>query len=234
MPHARLACLTALTASLLAGAARADAGATLSLQSDARERGISYSGNRPSFQLGLAWDGEAGWYGGALLAWARFDDEHHGAWLRAYGGRVFALLPGLDGEAGLLLNRFENVSRYDFAEAYAGLLGERWNLRLHHSPDYYGSGQRSIYGEFNLRWPLGQDVSAFGHVGVLHGHGAALQAYVEAQGAVRVDQRMGASWQMGRGCELQLAWVAAGRGGPYTWTDPTRRRALVLSLSAAF
>jgi hypothetical protein len=28
--------------------------------------------------------------------------------------------------------------------------------------------------------------------------------------------------------------VAAGRGGPYTWTDATRRRALVLGLTVAF
>lgn len=233
MPHARLACLTALSASLLTGAARADVGATLSLQSDARERGLSYSGNRPSAQFSLVWDGEAGWYAGALLTRARFDAEHHGTWLRAYAGRVAALLPGLDGEAGLLLNRFENLSRYDFAEAYVGLLGERWNLRLHHAPNYYGSGQRSVYGEFNLRWPIGRDVAAFGHVGRLNGHGAAA-AYAQPQGSVRVDQRVGASWQLGQGCELQLAWVAASRGGPYTWTDPTRRRAVVLGFNAAF
>ncbi|CAM3660666.1 TorF family putative porin [Roseateles saccharophilus] len=233
MPSTRLACLTSLTAALLAGAVRADVGATLSLQTDSRDRGLSYSGNRPSAQLGLTWDGDAGGYAGALLTHARFDAEHQGAWLRVYGGRVVALRPGLDGEAGLLWNRFERLSQYDFAEVYAGLLGERWSLRLHHSPNYYGSGQRSVYGEFNLRWPLGPEVAAFGHAGVLRGRGAALPAYVEPLGPTRIDLRAGLSWQLGRGCELQLAWVTASRGGPYTWTDPTRRRAAVLSFNAA-
>lgn len=240
MPHARqarlgfLVLLSLLTAPLLAGVAQADAGGTLSLQSDARERGLSYSGSRPSAQLGLAWDSDAGWYAGTLLSRARFDAEHRGAWLRLYGGRVVGLATGLDGELGLVANRFESLSRYDFVEAYAGLLGERWSLRLHHATDYYGSGQRSVYGEFNWRWPLAKDVAAVGHAGVLRGRGGnAPPAYVEPHGPSRVDWRAGASWQLGGGCELQLSWVGASRGGPYTWTDSTRRRAAVLSISAA-
>ena len=234
MPPARLARLTPLIAPLLAcaGAACADVGATLSLQSDARERGMSYSANDPSAQAGLAWDGRTGWYGGASLTQARFTDRR-GAWLRAYGGRVIELAPGLDGEAGLLVNRFENVSRYDFVEAYAGLLGERWNLRLHHSPDYYGSGQRSLYGELNLRWPVAKGLAAVGHAGVLRGWGGAGQSYGEPHGPTRIDLRAGAAWQLGERCELQLAWVSASRGGPYTWMDSTRRRTVVLGLSAA-
>lgn len=234
-PPARLARLTTLVATLLAGAglARADVGATLSLQTDARERGMSYSANRPSAQLGLAWDGEAGWYAGAQLAHARFS-QRRGAALQVYGGRVVELAPGLDGEAGLVAHAYENVSSYDYQEVYAGLLGERWNLRAYVSPDYYGIGQRSLYTEFNLRWPLAPGVAALGHVGLLRGWGGQPSRYGEPRGATRVDLRLGVSRQLGASSELQLAWTAAGRGGPYTWTDATRRRALVLSLTTAF
>jgi uncharacterized protein (TIGR02001 family) len=236
MPPARLARLTTLTASLLAGAggAHADIGGTVSMQTDARERGLSYSANRPSAQIGLAWDGEAGWYAGGQLGYARFAQQNRGATLQLYGGRVFALGPGLDGEAGIAAHAYENVSRYDYLEAYAGLLGERWNLRAYFSPDYYGIGQRSLYTEFNLRWPLAPGLAALGHVGLLQGHKGASLPYVESRSATRLDWRAGVSWQLGERTELQLAAVAAGSGGPYTWTEATRRRTVVLSLTTAF
>lgn len=241
MPRARPALWPSFARSILpaalllavGGRAAADVGATLSLQSDARERGLSYSAGRPSGQAGLAWDGEAGGYAGASLTEARFTDRR-GAWLRVYGGRVVELAPGLDAEAGLLVNRFENVSRYDFVEFYAGLLGQRWSLRLHHARDYFGSGQRSLYGELNLRWPVADGLALVGHVGVLRGLGEArLPFYLEPHGPARIDWRAGASWQVGQGCELQLAWVAVSRGGPYTWAGDVRRQTAVLGLSAA-
>lgn len=235
MPPARPARLLLLLAPLLAGTgpAQADVGATLSVQTDARDRGMSYSANRPGAQLGLVWDGAAGWYGGASLTRARFTGRQ-GAWLRLYGGRVVGLQPGLDGEAGLVVHRFENVSRYDYVEAYAGLLGERWNLRVYASPDYYGVGQRSLYGEVNLHWPLAAGIAAVGHAGLLRGFGGPPSAYLDSRRAARTDLRAGASWQLGTSSELQLAWVAASRGGPYTWTDATRRRTVVLQLTTAF
>lgn len=220
---------------LLTGAARADVGATLSVQTDARERGVSYTGNRPGVQLGLGWDGAAGWYGGVSLARVRFDADRRGAWLRAYGGRVLELKPGLDAEAGLVLHRYEGLSRYDFAEGYVGLLGEGWSARLHHAPDYYGSGQRTVYAEANARWPASAPLAVLGHAGLLRAHGAsrwANQPY-NPQGQARVDLRAGASWQLGPGVEMQLAWVAAGRGGPVMWAGAMRRSTAQLTLSAA-
>jgi uncharacterized protein (TIGR02001 family) len=235
MPPARPVRITLLVVPLLAGlgAARADVGATLSLQTDARERGLSYSANKPAAQLGLTWDGAQGWYAGASLSRARFA-RSSGPALRVYGGRVFALRPGLDAEAGLLAHRFESVPNYDFAEAYAALLGERWNLRVYASPNYYRVGQRSLYGELNLHWPLADGVAAVGHLGLLHGWGGGRNGYTEARRDSRLDVRAGLSRQLGEIAELQLAWVAASRGGPYTWTDAVRRRTVVLNLTMAF
>jgi uncharacterized protein (TIGR02001 family) len=234
MPPTRLARLATLIAPLLGAVAPAgaDVGGTVSLQTDARERGMSYSAEKPSAQLGLAWDGGAGWYAGAQLSHVRFV-QHRGMRLLAYGGRVVELTPSLDGEAGVIAQAFENVSRYDYQEVYVGLLGERWNLRLYHSPNYYGSGQRSIYGELNLRWPVAKGVGLMGHVGVLRGRGTP-SVYAEAHGPTRVDLRAGASWQLGESCELQLAWVSASRGGPSTWADLAHRRRVVLGATATF
>lgn len=237
-PASSLLRLTLLTP-LLAGAAaaRADVGATLSLQSDARDRGVSYSDDKPGAQLGLAWDGDAGWYAGTSLTQARFDADRRSSWLRLYGGRVWALRPGLDAEAGLVGHRYGGWRRYDYAEAYAGLLGERWNLRLHHAPNHYGSGQRTVYGEFNLRWPLVDGVAAIGHVGLLRSHGDARwqpQTYTGRHGPTRIDLRAGAAWQWGEHAEVQLAWVGVSRGGPVMWSASSRQQAAVLSLSLAF
>lgn len=236
MPRARLARLKTWTLLLLsvAGPAWGDVGGTLSLQSDARDRGLSYSNNRPSAQLGLAWDGDSGWYAGAQLSRVRFDYQRQGARLQAYGGRVFELTPGLNGEVGLVTYRFENVSRYDFTEVYAGLLGELWSLRLYDSGNYYGIGQRSLYGEFNLRWPLMPGLQAIGHAGVIKAEGGQPLPWVERHGAARIDLRAGLSWQVGASTEMQLVGVSASRGGPYTWTDSTRRRTVVAGLTWAF
>lgn len=210
--------------------ARADIGGTVSVQSDGRFRGLSYSDGEPQLQATLAWDGRHGWYGGALWTQARFGLQRRSALWQAYVGRVVPLAAGLDGEAGLNLSRFPAITRYDYAEAYVGLLGERWNARLHLSNDYYGSHQRTAYAELNLRWPLTPAIQSFAHLGVIHGSAS---PYRLPQSPVRADLRVGAAWRPGI-AELQLAWVAATDGGPLTWAGPARRQAWVVGFSAAF
>jgi len=229
----RLALTTSLALTLCAAfpiAALADLGGAVSLQSDARTRGISYSDGRPQAQVTLNYDVSEGWYGGGMLTQARFNGSRPGAYLQAYAGRVFGVTSGLDAEAGLSFSHFDAVARYDYAEAYAGLLGEHWNARLHVSNDYYGSGQRSLYGELNLNWPLTPSRQAFVHVGALNGSGS---GYGSPHGPTRLDLRAGGAWRRGP-FELQLAWVAVSRGGPYTWVDDRRRQTVVLGLSASF
>jgi hypothetical protein len=79
-----------------------------------------------------------------------------------------------------------------------------------------------------------EGVAAVGHLGVLRGWGGQSFADAESGASTRVDLRAGLSFRLGESGELQLAWVAASRGGPYTWTDATRRRAVVLNLTVAF
>jgi hypothetical protein len=175
--------------------------------------------------LGLAWDGAHGRYAGLQLTHSRFWGDRRSAWLQAYAGQVVGVVPGLDAEAGLRLHRFPSLRHYDFAEAFVGLLGEGWQLRLHHAPDYYGLSQRTWYLELNGRWSLAPGLAATGHAGL---------AAVQGAGRAREDLRLGLSQALGESAELQLAWVAVGRGGPSSWTDAPRRRQWLASLSIGF
>jgi len=230
------ACLMWLLAGLtLTPPARAEIGGTVAVQSDARERGMSYSQGKPQAQATLALDGDGGWYGGGLLTRAEFYPGHGSNLLRAYVGRVGKLLPGLDVEAGLQYSHYPSIERYDYAEAYAGLLAERWSARLHFSNDYYGNGKRSVYGELNFNWPLGnalmgKPLLATAHLGALTGPSG---NYKPPHGNTRFDTRLGLAWQW-QPFELQLSWVTVSRGGPYTWTTERHRNALTLGLSASF
>lgn len=241
MPSARtvpgLPSLTIALAVALAGApAHAQLGGTVSLQSDGRFRGISLNDERLQAQLSLAWDGAgrlSGWYGGALLTEARFGSAGRSSLLQGYAGHVTRLTPDLDGEFGATVTRFPQLPYYDYAEAFAGLLAEGWNLRLHRSGNYYGLHQRTLYVELNGHRPLVDAVQAFAHVGALHGTGG----WRNPAGATRVDLRIGAALRRDR-VEWQLAWVAVGRGGPYAGAyavaADTRRRAIVLGVAASF
>jgi uncharacterized protein (TIGR02001 family) len=209
-------------------------GGTVSVQSDARFRGVSYSDEKPNAQATLTFDGSggtAGWYGGALITRVHFGPQRQNTMLQGYAGRVFGLSAGLDAEAGVQLNHFKGVTRYNYGEAYVGLLAERWNARLYASNDYYGTQQRSLYAELNVNWPLallGPSVQAFAHAGVIDARGGAYAPH-----SSRADWRTGVAWRYGA-AELQLAWVGVGSGGPYTWTSDEHRRTWVLGLSAAF
>jgi uncharacterized protein (TIGR02001 family) len=231
LPRLALSASLATALSACSPSAIAELGGTVSLQSDGRYRGISYSEHGPQAQVTLAYDDSpSGWYGGGLLTQTRFAGERPNAFVQGYLGRVAMVTVGLDADAGLSLHHFDSISRYDYAEAYVGLLGERWNARLSYANDYYGSRQRSLYGELNLDWPLTPSTLAFAHLGVIRGSAG---PFSSPHGLTRLDLRVGAGWRLGL-CELQLAWLASTRGGPYTWADERRRQTVVLGVSAAF
>ncbi len=121
-------------------------------------------------------------------------------------------------------------SRYDDHEAFAGLNGERWNARLHYSPDYFGSGARTAYGEFNVGVPLTPITRVAAHAGALVRVGG-----TPVEGArTNLDASLGIAvardaW------ELQLAWVVGGRSAAYpTPYGRASQGALVLTASLSF
>ncbi len=213
-PPARRAVVALALLAGLAAPAWAQLGGSVSVQSDARFRGVSISGGKPQAQANLVYDGPQGWYGGAMLTRMRFDEYRQSPLLLGYLGRVFALAPGLDAEAGATYTRFTSASLgvgYDYAEAYAGLIADRWHGRLYYSNNYFDRQQRSLYLELGGNVPLGGAVQAFGQVGVLDELSGPNRP---AHGSTRLDLRTGAAWRQGA-FEFSLAWVAVSRGGPY-------------------
>jgi len=215
-----------------AGSAHADIGGGIAMQSDARWRGLSYSDCHPQAQASVSLDEPgSGLYGGAMLTRAEFGGGYRSATVQAYAGRVFGITPGIDGEAGLQYTRFNTLSRYDYGEAYAGLLGEGWNTRLYFSNDYFGIGQRSAYAEVNLQRALPFGLSGQAHIGWLRGLNST--RWSSADGDNRYDWRLGVSRRFGM-LEAQLSWVGATRGGPYTWIPVGHRQTIVLGIAVSF
>jgi hypothetical protein len=138
-------------------------------------------------------------------------------------------------EIGANTTHFSKDADYDFVEAYAGLLAERWSVRAYVSPDYFGRHVPTLYAEINGHRMLDARWRLFGHLGGLTalegGHGGH-GGHGDTQRA-RFDLRLGtglalADW------DLQLAWVGATPGGPYPAPPGKSRRAGVASLAYSF
>ena len=195
----------ALTASV-----RAQLGATVSADSDYRYRGVSLSDSKPSLRLTLNYDAVERWYAGASLTSARLTGGEGYTQLLGYAGWSTPAFSGTSLELGLDGSHFAGLSGYDFAEAYVGLLGERWSARFYFAPSYYGQHVQTVYAEINAYLALNERSRAFAHIGVLHPlHGAVGEA-----DRTRGDASLGAALVL-HVWELHLAWVGASRGGPY-------------------
>jgi len=212
-----------------AGGAAAQVGAGLTLESDYRFRGVSLSGGRPDLHLNLAWDGANGVYAGAAATGVELERGQRRVQLVGYLGVARATSGPTPGwEVGASAAHFAAASGYDYAELYAGLLGEGWNARLSFSPDYFGQGARTLYAELNAGRALEAPWRVFAHLGALGAVGGAA-----ASARPRYDLRagLGATHQA---WDLQLAWVEAGGGDIYPTPYPAKRRGLVFSVARFF
>lgn len=225
----RLSAFVALccTGLLAAAPVRAQLSGSLTLSSDERFRGMSLSDGHPSLRLAAALDASGGWYGGAALSRTSPWPGHRTPQWTLYGGRSRRWSPTLAWEAGLAAVHFAQASSHSYAEAYAGLLAERWQARLYLSPDYFGRGTRSAYAELNARWPQTEALHLLAHAGVL---GVQRNAYGRR---ARADLRLGAAYSFAR-AELQLAWSGAQRDAPYAVAYDRPRSGWSLSLALFF
>ena len=204
--------------------------ASVAVDSDYRFRGVSLSESSPGLRAAVNYDAQNRCYGGASATRVELARGDPYAQLLGYAGCVL----GADGahpfELGATFSHFTGDSSYDFAEAYVGLLAERWSARLHLAPDYFGRHVSTAYVELDSQMPVNDSLRLFGHVGAVariggHGGGDASR--------IRADVRLGAGWVL-RDVDLQIAWVAASRGGPYPAVYDKRRAAWVAGVSYAF
>jgi uncharacterized protein (TIGR02001 family) len=214
----------------LAGSAFGQAVVSLTVESDFIFRGVSLSDGKPDASLSVDYDGASGWYAGGTVTAAEFDYGTRQAALLAYVGFARRTASGLAWEVGATGAHFAADSRYDYGEAFAGLIAQSWNARVYLSPSYFGSGVRTLYAELNGAAPLAGSWRLFAHVGALAPMSGGEPSDSQR---VRLDARLGVSTTIGP-AELRLAWVGATRRGfyPTSYADP--RSALVLSAACFF
>jgi uncharacterized protein (TIGR02001 family) len=234
-PSFARAVVLALLLLAAAGAARAQLGGSVSLQTDHRFRGLSLSDERPSARLTLSVDAASGWYAGASVAGVRVDGERRAQWL-LYGGRAGRLGNGLAWDAGATAVHVAGSAGTDYAELYTGLIGDRWTARVHFSPEYYGRSERTLYAEVNAAQPLTARWRLFGHAGAL----VRLDGAERANGRrARADLRAGVAAGF-EAWDVQLAWVGVQHDTSSLYDAPgygagaPDRSAVVLGVSYAF
>jgi uncharacterized protein (TIGR02001 family) len=216
---------------LLAGAAQAQLGATVGVESDYRFRGVSLSDSKPAWRLTVNHDFASGAYAGASATRVELARGDRYSQLVGYAGYVTRPLDGRSLEFGASFSHFTGDASYDYLEAYAGLLAERWSLRIHYAPDYFGRGVQVAYADANAHWPLNDRVRLFGHAGALVP--VAGRSFGADDKRTRFDLRMGIGLNASA-FDVQLAWVQASRGGPYPAVYGGRRSAWQLSALLSF
>ncbi|WP_323144272.1 TorF family putative porin [Massilia phyllosphaerae] len=157
--------LAAFTLICLAGPARGQTSADLTLVSEYAGRGIALD-TRPALQLRVEHETAAGWYAGAFASPVRLEGRAQGQ-LVAYGGRAQRLTSTLSWDAGVTRSSFLRDGRWNYREFYAGLASQRASARLFYSPAYYGEG-RSLYLDLSGAYPLSDVVRLAAHAGLLH------------------------------------------------------------------
>ena len=216
---------------LVSGAARAQFGASIGVESDNRFRGVSLSDGQPDLRLSLAYDHESGAFAGASATRVEFMRGHHALQLLGYAGVVMRMTPGLSAELGVTSSTFSGNTRYDYTEVFAGVLSERWSLRAYYAADYFGFGQATAYVELDAHAPLTPQLRLFGHAGALTAlNGVA----IDDRRRTRTDLRVGLGFAVAPSVDVQLAWVGATRGGPYVVEYGTRRNTAVLGVQLSF
>jgi uncharacterized protein (TIGR02001 family) len=231
-PRSALARCALWACSLLAGgAAHAQFGVSVGVESDNRFRGVSLSDGQPDLRLSLSYDHDSGAFAGATATRVEFMRGRHSTQLLGYAGYVTRVTPGLGVEAGVTSSTFSGNARYDYTEIFAGVLSERWSLRAYYAPDYFGFGQATAYVEVDANAPLTPRLRLFGHVGALSALGGLA---ADAPSRTRTDLRVGLGFGALPSVDVQLAWVTATRGGPYVVEYSTRRNTFVLSALASF
>jgi uncharacterized protein (TIGR02001 family) len=239
-----------LAGAMGASAAGAQLSGTLSALSDYRYRGVSLSQQKPAVQASVGYDDPSGFYGGLFGSTVELAGESTtSGQALVYLGWVTPIGSGLHWDLGGDYSAFSDGRGYDFGELYTGITTSNFNVRLHYSPDYFGSDRSSWYAEVNGSVPLGDDFALFAHLGVLVPVGQG--AYPPTSGLRNpVDASVGVGRDFG-GFTVQIAWVGTsgtgalyplngtqpnpyGTGGLYPLDGTQRRNTVVGSLSWSF
>lgn len=159
------------TLALLGSAsALAQVSAQVSVANDNVYRGVSLSDGHASAAAEVNLDSDAGWFAGAQVSSTRlYRETSDKAEFVFDAGYAHALTSTLTWEAGATHSVFPHFAFWNYTEAFAGVLAENWNARVHYSPNYFGRHRRTLYAEYDFQYPLGDRWRVIAHVGALHG-----------------------------------------------------------------
>lgn len=223
------ACLFGIIA---AAPARAEIGVTVSVESDDRYRGKTYSSGRPVTALALAYDDARGPYVG-VTATATFSrpelisiQEYAGYALRtASGTRLDVGVTNYDYTRYYSLNQAET-----YYEVYAGIGNRRVSAHVYYSPNYIGLHYASVYFDLGAvarpsdKWRV---IGHLGYVATLDRPPFPLPPRGSYDWRASVVRRVGKA-------ELQLAWDGSGPYPDFYDHRPQHRSAFVAGGTFAF
>jgi uncharacterized protein (TIGR02001 family) len=228
-----LALLTALplfAMPCLEAPARAEIGASVSVQSDARFRGRSLSAGRPTGSLSLSYDGPEGVYlGSTALGVAT---RHEGVKFLGVQGNIGIArrLP-----SGLVLDAGVDHSRYGryyspgfsarYTELYAGVVGRNLSSHIYYSPDYFGLGFATLYGEVDGVIRPADRLRVNAHLGAL--------VRTDGERAAGYDWRIGVAAEL-RHFDLQLSVSGGGPGRQFYGRRSHNREAVTAGVTHFF
>ena len=201
-------------AALLVVPGRADAQWTgaVSVLSDYRHRGVSFSDRRPAAQASAAWDHASGLFVGAQATTVRLGPASVGTNVEFlyYGGFARDVGP-FTWEVGMLRYDYSGPTRvqnYGYTEAFVGASSGGLSARVFRSNRHYEYGAGSWYGQALYSGAITDDIQFFTQAGVLRlaperGHaGAAVEHHVDARLGLQT---------LWRGFQFEVALVGTDR-----------------------
>jgi uncharacterized protein (TIGR02001 family) len=211
----------------LAAPARGQINGSLGLQSDYRFRGISLSRGRPAVSASLAYDHPSGFYAGAQV----IGEDQGGPALLGHIEYLGFATPKTAGPAFDIGVNNESLSQFadrryplNYAEVYAGVIGDHLSAHLYYSPNYFRPGLNTGYATIDGVIRPADQWRLFGHLGTtfpIGGHGR----------RQRYDLRAGVARQF-RSFEVQAAVTATSPAPPAS--TPQSPAALVIAASYFF
>jgi uncharacterized protein (TIGR02001 family) len=220
----------AALAALFVPVAAAQVSGTVSVVSDYRYRGVSFSDDKPAAQLGLNYDDPSGLYFGLFASTIRFaSPPNSGAQTIVYAGYAHRTASGLTFEAGADCGVFFLGRSYRYPEVYVAIAADNVSARLSYASRYYFGDADTFYAEVNGTMPLADRVRLVAHVGALRSDS---NGQYESPGVI-FDGRAGVAVGFDA-FTVQLAWVGVSSNAAYPIAGTTRRHTAVLSVSVAF
>lgn len=210
----------------------AEVGATASIFSEARLRGISLSAGHPVGEISLSYDDPGGFYG--TLSGSVVVSSEYG--LRPLGlqediGYAKRLGDGPTIDVGLLNANYSRYTGYarssGYTEVYAGLVGKVLSSHVYVSPNYFHSGAWAAYGEVEAGIQPMRKLRLTAHVGSL----VSLDSTYASR--VQYDWQISATREVGP-LSLHATFSDGGPGRDFYEDGWHRRRALVVGATCVF